>query len=384
MKTEKHSANSSGPSRETIEQYLRGELSPQEMHRVERMLEDDAFSYEAVEGLEKHPKALQQLEEITENYHSQHSGSWFDIFSWKHLLIPLGAVLIVGSFWWQKQTSELQPVMEQEKQEILAEKTSTPNIEQITITPNEPEINTREKEGKRPKESNIRLKTKKTEKKTYQKQLKSQPSTVIIENPDNMPELAHISYRRIVSPYKSEPIKRAVSMDIPYEIFVIEGLDVVNLFYHNLYSNPDDLGNIGTDPSLSDTGTMIPGHIGTKNYVYGDFMQIALAQYKDKQYTKAIENLNIILEQYPKDVNAEYYIGLAYYRQNKAEKAIHFLGLAANNAIAYFKDDANLYKALSYKKKGDLDTCKKLLNELVTQNAANKSVVEEILNHQFE
>lgn len=379
MKTTNHSDNPSGLSREEISSYLRGDLSPEEMHRVESILESDDFAYEAMEGLEESSKPIQQMDKIAEMYHTKYASPWYELFNWKQLLYPIGGVLIIGTWFFFSPTenkSIAPPIAKEENTQI--EKSIVPlkkedNTPKHTVAYTRPEVTKKPKEKVKPAKKVVRS----------SEANPSETSSVYTRNL-SIVALKEIRYQKLIFDKEVNPIVSISRLDMPYEIFDVAGLEVVNLFYHNMFHNPDELSD-GLDASIAHEAHYDPEldkAEGQKQYTYGSYIETALELYKTKKYKESIASLEIILDQYPKDVNAEYYIGLAYYRQNKSEKAIEYLDRAQNNAIAYFHDDAKLYKALSYKKKGDLKTCKRLLQEIIDQNGKNKNTAEEILKHQ--
>lgn len=385
MKTNNHSENPSGISKEEISSYLRGDLSPEEMYRLESILESDDFAYEAMEGLEESANPVQQMDDLAETYHTQYASPWYTQFHWKNIFYPIGGIMIIGAYFLLSSTTDapINPIAVVQEKNAQTEQAiaSTTPIEKTEIKPeitDRAELNTNKVV--------VETKNQSTKKGNSTKENKTTLAKPTITKTRNLPiaSIKEIRYEKLIFDELKTPIITISRLDTPYEIFTIEGLDVVNLFYHNIFHNPDDLSE-GLDPSIAhqdDYDPSIDKAENQKQYTYGNYIQSALEMYKSKKYTESIESLQIILEQYPKDVNAEFYIGLAYYRQNKSEKAIEYLDYAQNNGVAYFYDDAKLYKALSYKKKGDLKTCKKLLQEIIDQNGKNRKTAEEILNHQ--
>lgn len=388
MKTNNHSENLSGLSREEITAYLKGDLSPEEMHRVESILESDDFAYEAMEGLEESESPIKQMESLSESYHNQYSNHWYKISTLKSILYPIGVLLIIGAyFFFSASDTDMKITSNTIQQNNTQVKQTIPSdpvdelIDEIEVVIKKPIKKESHKTLLKKKNTSItsdEVKIKMPKKKDLPKGV----STPSVRN-EAIVYIKEIRYRKLILDNTEAPIKLLNRWDNPYEVFTVAGLDVVNLFYHNMFHNPDALIE-SLDPSIAHHDEYDPAlekEDSQQEFTYGNYIQSALELYKNKRYDESIAGLQIILEQYPKDVNAEFYIGLAYYRQNKSEKAIAYLDLAQNNGITYFHDDAKLYKALSYKKKDDIETCKILLQEIINQGGKNKKTAEEILNH---
>lgn len=399
MKTDNHSENLSGLSREEITAYLKGDLSAEEMHRVESILEGDDFAYEAMEGLEETKQVEELMEKLSESYHTQYTTPWYKSLAWKNIFYPVGGLLIIGAYFlFQSPENEIKFTYNATPQNNISLESKTIPTDKLIDKPKEiqksnttdntaiTEIDKRiTKEASSVTDANTSIAMTDNKKIPTKKIKKDNPETILNKKTRNITIafINEIRYEKLVFADNKAPIKTISRLDAPYDIFSVAGLDVVNLFYHNIFHNPDELSE-GLDASFAHTdeyNATLDSEDNQKDYTYGSYIESALELYKTKKYKESIASLKIILDQYPKDVNAEFYIGLAYYRQNKSEKAIEYLDLAQNNAIAYFHDDAKLYKALSYKKKGNLKTCKKLLQEIIDNEGKNKKTALEILNH---
>ena len=75
-------------TRQEMEAYLSGRLSPSEMHNIELKLESHAMSTEALEGFQNHPEAINSVDEINANIQArlQKQKSW----TVNHTLIAAG------------------------------------------------------------------------------------------------------------------------------------------------------------------------------------------------------------------------------------------------------------------------------------------------------
>jgi hypothetical protein len=79
---------------------------------------------------------------------------------------------------------------------------------------------------------------------------------------------------------------------------------------------------------------------------YLDYWEICLDHITTGDYAQAVSDIDVVLEAYPDDVNAQFYKGLALYRWRKYEAATHLFEAAMRNRVGYFSEDARYYRAL--------------------------------------
>lgn len=80
---------------------------------------------------------------------------------------------------------------------------------------------------------------------------------------------------------------------------------------------------------------------------YQDFMEEALGRYVRNDEQGCIEELFFLLDQYPEDVNAQFYAGLCAYELGLYPRAKVYLKQAASHRIDTFKEEAAWYHALA-------------------------------------
>ena len=83
------------------------------------------------------------------------------------------------------------------------------------------------------------------------------------------------------------------------------------------------------------------------NIAYFSYLEKALNKYHKKEFSVSISMFNEILIQYPNDLNALFYKGMAFYKLKKYNKAIKNLDKVVINDINVFHQEAEYYKALS-------------------------------------
>jgi hypothetical protein len=79
---------------------------------------------------------------------------------------------------------------------------------------------------------------------------------------------------------------------------------------------------------------------------YLDYWKICLDNITSGDYAQAVSGIDLVLEAYPDDVNAQFYKGLALYRWRKYDAAIHLFEAVMRNRVGYFSEDARYYRAL--------------------------------------
>lgn len=102
----------------------------------------------------------------------------------------------------------------------------------------------------------------------------------------------------------------------------------------------------------------------TKNIMYDDILKEGLADIEAKNYAGALEKFDLILKNYPGDLNAVFYSGLTYYHTGNYDKALtNFNAVTSSDNIA-FHDEANWYKALAYQQKNEKEKARALFREI--------------------
>jgi len=112
---------------------------------------------------------------------------------------------------------------------------------------------------------------------------------------------------------------------------------------------------------------------------YKSTLEKAINYYKDKKYTQAITEFDIILKEHPNEVNGLFYGGLSNYHLQRYSKAESKLELVLINAVTEFNEEANWYKALTLIKLKQIEKSKLLLNAIIKTNGFYKTKAEEKL-----
>lgn len=117
----------------------------------------------------------------------------------------------------------------------------------------------------------------------------------------------------------------------------------------------------------------------TKNLMYDDILSEGLANLEAKNYTAALEKFNLILKNYPGDLNAVFYTGLIYYHLGNYDIAmLNFNTVISSDNIA-FRDEANWYKALTFQQKNEKEKARALFREISGKENFYKTRASEML-----
>ncbi|MBS1546231.1 MAG: hypothetical protein JST38_14030 [Bacteroidetes bacterium] len=126
------------------------------------------------------------------------------------------------------------------------------------------------------------------------------------------------------------------------------------VFLHDLkLVRPEDLAALRPprlqSPGLSadvDAGKPAPNDPFVGNRRYLDFMDGVTAALARGDNRTALDGLYRVLDQYPGDVNAQFYAGLACYRSGLYLRARHWFNAASANTVDSFAEEGRWYAAL--------------------------------------
>lgn len=131
-----------------------------------------------------------------------------------------------------------------------------------------------------------------------------------------------------------------------------------------MYSAHDARPEPGGTPANVMDQPQEPDNVFVEELTYLQMMDRATASYMSGDHKACAKLMNIWLNKKPKDVNAQFYVGLCYYNLGLYEKAFKNLELARLNAIDTFKEEATWYAALSYEQLNGFDEAKELFERI--------------------
>jgi tetratricopeptide (TPR) repeat protein len=344
MKNEyKNIFNSSEPlSQKEIRDYLSGNISPEEKHKIELKIENNELNRIAFEGYAANPSAINNLPKINNGLLST-VGSKILLFSTVFIL-----VVIATYFFLYDETEGENLVIS--KSEQLSENNQELLTEQITVE--------REMENLEEIEPSEQI----TYAKTIENQVSTKANNIKIEKAETIaPETINNDKDSLKPEIK---ISNRINSNIVY-IHDLKTVDYsgiytsgVKIFLHNLDGVPAQFGSMDEKINAKIEDFKI------EFIPYQKFLGSALEKFVQNNFKNALKDLRIILSQYPNDLNADFYSGLCYYNLGKWRKAIQCFTNAKNHKINAFQEEAAWYLAISLVKNGDEKEAIELFNEI--------------------
>lgn len=318
-------------SRELLERYAQGGLSAAERHLVELHLESDPLLRDAVDGLQQ-SGAIAALGHLAARRSAQGLNWKWGVFT---------AVFLIGG---------VATYLTLQKQDMTASDVKTVAVVQDPVlTQAVPAV----------VESTLQV---------VHAEIDALPvKTVLLadgrKNTSSTPERFHGPIPGATSSER-ETIERIVvqpsSVTRDPEVAAPRGATASRssrqlVFLHDLkVVHPEELyGPVGprlrspgvpanVDPARPD---VIPSSRPTQSYL--DYMDLALGALAKGNDRTALDDLYFLLGQYPDDVNAQFYAGLACYRLGLYPRAMRLLHAARENTVDSFREESLWYEALA-------------------------------------
>lgn len=312
-------------SHELLERYAGGLLSPEERHAVELRIEGDPLLRDAVEGLE-HPGSLSALAELHKP--DFQSGT----VKWNSFLVPVLIVLMgLGTWYFWPVNVPVQdaprPIV-QVRQEVLPQ--VVPAAVESTLQVVHAEIaalpaNTpKQFQRTTPERFDAPGAHTETVKREIVERIATQPVTVEHDQAPAAPK----------KPRSTRPSRKLVFL---HDLKVVHPLELYGVNSPVLPS-PGVPANMGIGKGDAGAPSAQP---------YLDFMESSLGALAKGNDRIALDDLYFLLGQYPADVNAQFYAGLACYRLGLYPRASKLLHAAAVNVVDSFAEEAVWYEALA-------------------------------------
>ena len=97
---------------------------------------------------------------------------------------------------------------------------------------------------------------------------------------------------------------------------------------------------------------------------YIEYLEKTMSLFSKGNYKKALSRFEIILESYPKDINANFYGGLCYFNLGEFEKAIQTFETSFESEFSNFNEESEWYLAKSYSANGQEDKASSLFKKI--------------------
>lgn len=309
-------------SREQLLAYVEGRLPVEERHRVELHLESDPLLREAEEGLRQSDTAieLRRLEEARPRVGNSPAGWWIS-----------GAVLLlvaVAIGWWsrhdnvtvQEHSSKIEPYSSHASSSGTEEPLAAAEIANAVEQPAALHI------GHEPHALHTLAASVEREpvldrvdpRRTSVQHSPGTTSPQPLKNAKGSLQLLFLHDLKLVHPkelYANDPLMRLADAHVAARFQDVRGRD-----------------------SLQAQNITI---------AYTRFMDEALQRFVANDHKGCLDDLRFLLEQYPDDVNAQFYGGLCAYDIGLYERALNLLQRAATHRIDVFDEEASWYHALT-------------------------------------
>lgn len=306
--------------RADVERYLQGRLDPEESHRVELHLENDPMLREAMEGLAL-PGALRALGGMR--------SPWPGAGTWPWRLVLAGLVFSGAALWVAlQQVRKTAPGAQASAVHLPA---PVPSTAVAAV------------------ESTLQA---------VHREIDALPQPL----PSQLPKALTAENFRQVHKEEAGPVDRMDGRiaDLGHSLDPMaprpeRGARPTRklVFLHGLkLVHPGELALQGVElPSpgvAANESELAAGTLSDQHPVpYLEWMDQALGAMERGDPKRALDDLYTVLGQYPSDVNAQFYAGLACYRLGLYPRAAALLGQAERNKVDSFREEARWYAALT-------------------------------------
>jgi tetratricopeptide (TPR) repeat protein len=163
-----------------------------------------------------------------------------------------------------------------------------------------------------------------------------------------------------------------------YHIKEYKVADYREIRTEDLLLDPNELSGTPANENLHER--IRPNDQEIRSITYVDFLDQTITLFALSEYEEALKNCDIILENYPEDVNAQFYGGMSALRLQRFEKASKLLSQATVNIIATFEEEALFYFASSQYETGELDESIRIMKEIANSQSFYNSHASKWLN----
>lgn len=320
--------------------YYENSLTDSEKEILEKNAETDSFLSEAMEGFQDFPDAVLEIPEFKTG----------KSFNWKWLkttaLVVLTTTIVFFLF-----PSESQPEKEiaenKTSTEKFAKKIANTSIEQFSGMDNEME------------ENSIPVSVRVNKKKEIEN-LVSEKEKVIGREQIELPKmnLTPIEFQE-----KTDySVKKAKIKAIGFFGFL--AVDYSQIYTHTIETEQPFTGTAASQANLKENNSVLEQEFTRNTYTYREFLKQACYFMKERNFTNAITNFNLILEQFPRDVNAEFYLGYCHYELGNYSKAIAYFEKTQQNGFDFFEEDAQWFIANCFENSGKYKEANKIYREI--------------------
>lgn len=382
-------------SQDALIRYRDNKLNDEEKHEVERHFVDCELCTDALEGLSIGVSAAyldEVREEVMERITGKPGATSFSSSARWLVAAAISAVVIMSIYTYlefEKVEDDNVALHEKNFEEEAPASTVNESLEQpvaLTESGSEPSSETRENpvligdksmQARQPSAPAITM-VEEEETETYEEDA----VTEVIDGESMFSDATEVEIAPSVA--KKESVTR-LSLDSNKLLYSSSGQNLAsnptvnNITYLNNYKvfNAPELDK---DESIKDTDlkSLSPRYenksaaktaeappVERIELSYQEALELALVDYDNKRYAKALDRLNVIANTRPDDLNVGFYSGMSNYNMANFSEALKALEPITNDKSGVFNEEAYYYAALCYYKTGRTKKGIRMLNDIV-------------------
>ena len=153
-------------------------------------------------------------------------------------------------------------------------------------------------------------------------------------------------------------VRKARTKSIGYFGFL--AVDYSLIYTNDIETKPTFSGTDASRSHFDEESTVLGNGLTRNIYTYKEYLKQTCYIMKERNFGLAIQNLKKILTTFPRDANAEFYLGYCYYELGDYKKAIPYFELAFTNGFGFFEEDAQWFKANSLENSGNISEAREI------------------------
>ena len=336
-------------SSEQAERYVRGELTPSEQHEMELHLEGDPLLRDAVDGM-RLPGVLAAMQ----NMRGQRPGG--ELSAGKAWLIAgLSIAVVAITFWYFDRTAENHPVLPADNlvETVMVPTTPAEQVafaEELTQAIALPESLRSAFRGsdRFAQTANAEIPVSREDPPAQVEAIPVAPvPTPLIKSEKPHPTSASLPSRKLMFFFDLKLVH-------PQELYHVDPLL--------------ELADGSVDARFSDARAKVQAGTMDHPVPYDRFFNTAMGKFSRGDRQGCLEDMFLVLEEYPDDVNALFYAGLCCYDLGLFPRAVRLLDRARHHSIETFAEEAQWYHALAVERANGHEQALALLNAVVERN----------------
>ncbi|HBF89433.1 MAG TPA: hypothetical protein DDX39_12395 [Bacteroidales bacterium] len=348
-------ANTDRLSKKEITNYLNNNnLTQIEIHKIEYKINNNNLNSDAYDGFSNNPLAIEDLAKLKRRYRKSHPNTIVILtLSAIFLLIAFLAIFYVTT---SRQSSKKAEKQIEKREENNADKFYFNN----EIASNE----------------NIQLSEKMTTQKTSKQHINEESNSVKTEMIQRIPK---VNSEKADVPMITKNVKNLIRSNAP--IYYMFDLKIV-VYLNRMPTNLSELEQ-ALDAKFENRQTILKGSDEKSEFEkipYVQYLYETMELFSKNNYKSAKNNFQTIIQHYPDDINANFYLGLCYYHLKNSEKSIACFENVIQISINTFYEEAKWYKALSLKKMHNDIQSEKILNEIISDDGFYSERAKKLLN----